>query len=192
MNTSIAFALKEWDLVCSALLNGSQTILLRKGGILESANEFELEHKRFLLFPTFIHQDPRMLKEAHRANVISVRNEPDHVTLRGYGEAVRIFEVPCTNGRAAVDRLSDLHMWDSPLIDMRFAYRPEKPLYVVVVRAWNLPQTLTIPNTLEYAGCKSWVPLDHEINIEGATPALPDDRIHQVIQQIETAFRPVA
>ena len=46
-----------------------------------------------------------------------------------------IFEVP---GRPHMDALFDLHLWDTPLIDMRFAYRPEKPLYLVVIRAFAL------------------------------------------------------
>jgi len=45
--------------VCSALEAGRQIILLRKGGIYESAGEFEIEHRQFLFFPTFLHQNAR-------------------------------------------------------------------------------------------------------------------------------------
>src|SRR4051812_17437412 len=64
--TSLQTGLKEWATVCHALEAGRQVVLLRKGGIYESAGEFEVENREFLLFPTFLHQNLRMLKpEAH-------------------------------------------------------------------------------------------------------------------------------
>ena len=60
-------ALKEWATVCAALGDGRQMILLRKGGIYESAGEFEIEHRQFLLFPTYLHQNAEMLKPAAHA-----------------------------------------------------------------------------------------------------------------------------
>lgn len=182
----LAVALKEWDLLSNALLEGRQALLLRKGGILEADNQFELEHPRFLFFPTFIHQDPRMVKPPYRAGLQSVRTEPEHIYLRGYGEAARIFAVP---SRRQLDALNDLYLWDAPLLDMRFAYRPERPLYLVVVRAFALPKPVTIANTLEYAGCKSWVPLNESVDVSGATPALSDPQLEPLINRIEAAFR---
>ena len=178
-------ALKEWDLVIAALLAGRQVVLLRKGGILESENQFVLEHPRFVFFPTFVHQDPRMVKPAHRAGLRQERAEPEVVTLAGYGEAARVFEVP---SRAALERLDDLHVWDAPLLDMRFAYRPEKPLYLVVVRAYSLPRPVTVANTLEYAGCKSWVPMAEEIDESGSVAAVADAEFARLIERIERAF----
>ena len=51
-------ALKEWATVVKALENGDQTVILRKGGILETASGFNIESKKFLLFPTYEHQGP--------------------------------------------------------------------------------------------------------------------------------------
>src|SRR3954469_22010562 len=91
---TLSIALKEWDLVISDLLAGRQALLLRKGGILESHNEFELEHKRFLLYPTFVHQDPKMTKPERRAELRRAAHEPGEVEIRGYAEVARILEVP--------------------------------------------------------------------------------------------------
>jgi hypothetical protein len=178
-------ALKEWDLVISALLAGRQAILLRKGGILEAENQFELEHRRFLLFPTFVHQDPRMVKPQWRGDIRAMAAEPAKVEIRGYTEAARIWEVP---GRRAMEMLSDLHVWDAPLLDMRFAYRPEKPLYLVAVRAFALASPVVIANTLEYAGCRSWVPLAEDVDVDGARPAMADGGFAAVLERIDTAF----
>ena len=54
-------ALKEWATIVKALENGKQTIILRKGGILETASGFEIIAKKFLLFPTWEHQEINML-----------------------------------------------------------------------------------------------------------------------------------
>ena len=39
--------LKEWATVVKALEQGKQTVLLRKGGILETASGFNIESKKF-------------------------------------------------------------------------------------------------------------------------------------------------
>src|SRR5687767_8620791 len=79
---SLSVALKEWAVVCRALESGAQMILLRKGGIYEAAGEFELEHRQFLLFPTYLHQNLNMLKPQHHGGFEPRSDEPDHVMLR--------------------------------------------------------------------------------------------------------------
>src|SRR5260370_15414151 len=49
-------ALKEWAVICRALADGTQSLLLRKGGIDEAAGAFAVEHTRFWLLPTWTHQ----------------------------------------------------------------------------------------------------------------------------------------
>jgi len=181
-----SIALKEWDLTISALLSGRQVLLLRKGGILESENQFELEHSRFVFYPTFIHQDPRMVKPEFRAGLRQVAAEPEVVHIACYGEAAKIWEVP---SRRKFDLLDDLHIWNVPLVDMRFAYRPEKPLYLVAVRAYRLAVPVMLPNTLAYAGCKSWVPLTQEIDISKIDTAMSEGEFNQIVARIDTTFQ---
>jgi hypothetical protein len=78
-----------------------------------------------------------------------------------------------------MDRIEDQHIWAPPLIDMRFGYRPENPLYLLIVRTWLLPRPVTVDNTPAYAGCKSWVPLDEPIDTRGARPAIDDAAFEQ-------------
>ena len=73
-----------------------------------------------------------------------------------------------------MDRLADQHIWDEPLIDMRFNYRPQNPLYLLLVRVYVLPSEIEIENTPAYAGCKSWVPLEKPVDVSNATPVLSD------------------
>ncbi len=74
---TISTGLKEWATICNALERGRQIVLLRKGGIHESAGEFELEHREFLLFPTYLHQKLEMLKEPDRAGFTPATSEPE-------------------------------------------------------------------------------------------------------------------
>ena len=51
---SIGF--KEWAVVCEALGAGGQSVIIRKGGIVEGREGFQFRHREFFLFPTFFHE----------------------------------------------------------------------------------------------------------------------------------------
>jgi hypothetical protein len=180
--------LKEWAIVCDLLLEGKLALLLRKGGIEERGGpgEFELEYPRFLLYPSWAHQRPEMIKEPHRARV-QVLAEPGEIPFTGMGEAAHIWEVP---SRAKFDQLDALHCWTRPQIDMRFLYRPDRPLYLVAVRAYRLQASKTVTNLPAYAGCKSWVPLSEAdaVDVSGATPALDDAAFAGVVGRVNEVF----
>jgi hypothetical protein len=166
-------ALKEWAVVCRAMEQGRQILLLRKGGIHESGGEFELEHRRFLLFPTFVHQNIQMLKDSEHSGVQPVSAEPSQVQITLAAVVTDILLVP---RRAAMDALDARHVWTSKLIDMRFNYRPENPLYLLLLRVYRLAQPVMLAITPVYAGCKSWVPLESAVSTLGALPAMSDSR----------------
>jgi hypothetical protein len=179
--SSLNVALKEWATVCSAVAAAQQIILLRKGGIYESAGEFEIEHRRFLLFPTYLHQKAEMLKEPHRAAIRQVESEPDKIDISLAAEITDIVRVV---SRSAMDALASEHIWSPKLIDMRFNYRPENPLYLLLIRAYKLKIPVTIATTPAYAGCKSWVPLERSIETTGAEPILNDSKYSAKRQRI--------
>ena len=173
-------ALKEWATVCRALATGRQTLLLRKGGISESIGGFELEHNQFLLFPTYLHQNLESLKPEAHADFQPHTAEPDQIDL---SLAATVTDIHQLKSRQQMDDLDDQHIWRAPLIDMRFNYRPQNPLYLLVLRAYRLAKPTTIPNTPAYAGCKSWVPLDQPIPPTNATP-VQDDTTFQPHRQL--------
>ena len=169
--TSLQVALKEWNTVCRALETGRQMLLLRKGGIYESGGEFQVEHREFLLFPTFLHQNRNMLKPAEQAGLVEHAAEPNEIAIASAGVVSDIVEL---KSRAQMNRIDDEHVWTAPLLDMRFNYRPENPLYLLLIRAYRLRAPVTIANTPAYAGCKSWVPLEAPIETGDALPVLDD------------------
>jgi len=168
---SLQVGLKEWATVCGALESGTQILLLRKGGIHDVGGEFELEHRQFLLFPTFLHQNAAMLKPEHRAGLIPQAAEPEQVTIHSAGVVTDIIQL---ENRSQMDAIESHHVWTSPLIDMRFNYRPENPLYLLLVRAYRIHLPVVLCNTPAYAGCKSWVPLEHQIELGEPRPVLDD------------------
>src|SRR5438552_10569958 len=178
-------ALKEWASVCSALEEGLQMILLRKGGILEAIGGFELEHPQFFLFPTYLHQNAQMLKESERKRLVPLNEEPAQILL---SSAATVTDIMRLRGRAQMDRLDKQHIWTPPLIDMRFNYRPQNPLYLLLLRVYRVKEPITIQNTPEYAGCKSWVPLSAPLSTAGARPVIDDAdfeaRRAQIISEI--------
>ena len=65
---SCRIAFKEWASVCDALLEGRQTIILRKGGISEGTAPglFVPEHSEFWLYPTWVHQAEQGVRKRDR------------------------------------------------------------------------------------------------------------------------------
>lgn len=165
----LAVGLKEWDSVCQALLQGRQILLLRKGGIHESGGEFELEFRRFLLFPTFLHQVRSMLKPDAQDLFKFSGSEPSTIRIEGFADVTDIIPVQYEHQIHALDLY---HIWTAPFLHKRLEYRPENPLYFLLVKAYRLPQPATLENHPRYGGCKSWVGLLKTINVQNATPVL--------------------
>lgn len=178
-------ALKEWAVVCDLLLEGGLAVLLRKGGIAETGGPgvFDLEHGRFALFPSWAHQKPEMIKPQFRGRVETLA-EPAQLTMRAVGVVSKIWQV---KSRAAFDTLDDLHCWTAAQIDMRFSYKPERPLYLMAVRCYRLASPKTIDYRAAYAGCKSWVPLARgdEVDDQGAKPVFDDSTFGQIVARID-------
>jgi hypothetical protein len=171
LSQELNIALKEWAATCEALRAARQILLLRKGGIFESAGGFEIEKRHFLFFPTYLHQNPQMLKDDALKWYEHRSTEPENITINLAGSITDILRI--TN-RAQMDSLDSEHIWTSPLIDMRFNYKPQNPLYLLLVRAYELPQPVTVKNTPAYAGCKSWVPLDEPVDVSSTLPVLDE------------------
>lgn len=165
-------ALKEWAVVCRAIEQGRQSVLLRKGGIIEETRDFALVEPTFLLFPTFEHQEEGSVQPEYRAwfgETLSDRPSADVVRISSWA---RVTDVLLTHDLDALLRLAGMYAWSAEYIRMRMAYKPRKPMNVVVVRAWKLSTPIDVPVLEHFAGCKSWVPLDVAVPLDGSVPVL--------------------
>ena len=165
-------AFKEWSVVDEALGAGEQTILLRKGGIHERHGRFEVEHDEFLVYPTYLHQKPDLVKPDFRGRCRDSRSDRTKVTIRHFVRVAGVFQAPASGGSAG--SWDALHIYSPALIEKRYQYRPERPLYILLVRAYRLAAATTIHETPQYAGCRSWVELNEDIDTIGAVPVLDD------------------
>lgn len=179
-------ALKEWAVVCRALTEGRQSVLLRKGGIVEETRDFALVEQRFLLFPTFEHQEEESVQAPYRSwfrQTLDERPGEDVVRIDAWAEVTDLF---LTHDLDAMLALSDHYAWSEDYIRMRMAYKPRKPMNVVVVRTWTLPEPVDIAVLEHFAGCKSWVPLDVEIALDGSAPVLTPGQHAARVRDIES------
>lgn len=168
-------ALKEWAVVIRALERGDTVLILRKGGIVEEGGRFRLQEREFLLFPNYTHQNPTQLKLGYHPLLAEVEAEsgrPEEVTFTSAAEVAAAFVVP---DEAAVARLDPEHVWTRDYVLERLAYKPEQPLWAVVLRVYRLPATVQKPYLADYRGCTSWVTLDASVDLTGAVPVLDDD-----------------
>lgn len=185
-------ALKEWAVVCRALESGAQSVLLRKGGIIEETRDFKLVEKRFLLYPTYEHQDLSSVQEPYRdlfRQTLDDRPPPDVVRVTSWAEVTDLF---LTFDLDRVLALAGLYAWSEDYVRMRMAYKPRKPMNLVVVRAFRLPAPVDLPYFEHYAGCKSWVPVEgDEISTAGSWPVLSDEehpaRVRRVARALDGA-----
>ena len=168
----MTIALKEWAVAVNALGKGAQTLLVRKGGIHEK--RFEVPARRFLLFPTYIHQKEALLRpewrEAYHTSLELNERSPERVTLRFLAE---LTDVWTTWDDAALEAVRPFHIWEGSLARERLNWRPKHPLYLLNLRVFCLPDPIPLRMREEYGGCRSWLELPIE---PGHAPAVEYSR----------------
>ena len=167
-------ALKEWAAMEQILAAGSACALLRKGGIWEKKQGFEVEHREFWIFPTYFHQNPHELAPEFSWALDAAgrgTQQQDSIRIEHYAvvrDAFRVEELD------ALHRLAGQQPLDAATVDSRFHYRDRPFLHVLILRLYRMPTPHLVPNTLDYEGCISWVELDDALSTAGAIPVLSD------------------
>lgn len=151
-------AFKEWAAICRALVRGRQDVILRKGGIVEPGGEFRVDHSRFLLMPTFLHQSAEQLVPDARdllEGIEADRPAPGTVVLTHEAEVLRASRIVSLE---SLEAFRPRHVWADAVVAERF-HRWKDELHVLEVAVRPLPETLVLPWHDDYGGCKSWVSL---------------------------------
>lgn len=165
-------ALKEWKSVIDALGGGEQVILIRKGGLAD--RHFGLEADRFYLFPTNYHEGA---------------GEPSSVPITHWCEVVRTWQV---RDLETLHRLAPLVVMDRATLDTRYKFRPDQAINVIAVRAYRLAKPARIAVREEYHGCRSWLSIDDEVDIDGSVPVLDDIALTAKIESVEALLTAAA
>lgn len=187
----IRHAFKEWAVICRALAEGRQALILRKGGIAEEGSVFRPEHPRFWLYPTFVHQQAEGIKPEAQSLLRAAeadRPAPGVLRLTHFAEVSGTFFVRRLDDVLAIDKL---HLWSEETVRKRFAYR-EPGLFVLAVRVHQAPSAHELPLTPEFDGCKTWVDLGRELPDAGAAPVIETRTYAGFLEELDALLNPTA
>lgn len=176
---SLQHALKEWAVAVEALERGETALVVRKGGIREKA--FAVPKARFLLFKGYEHQNPDQLKPLYHDLLQSIPEGRDDgpVVFTSFAEVQGAYEVSEVDELEALD---PYHIWTPEYAESRLRWRPKKPLTVLVLRTYLLPEPVEFENRAEYGGCKSWIELAESVPTANACPALDDSAFEELVR----------
>lgn len=175
---TLRHALKEWAVAVRALEHGETALVVRKGGIREKA--FAVADRRFLLLPGYEHQRPELLKPEYRRLMREIPDLTDDGPPRfnSFAEVRGAYEISEPESLEAVD---PYHLWTPEYAGSRFKWRPTKPLTVLVLRTYLLPELVELSYSEAHAGCKSWIELQEPVSTQGARSALSDEDFDRLV-----------
>jgi hypothetical protein len=191
MRDRLQHAFKEWAVICKALAQGKQALLLRKGGIAEEGGQFTLAQTRFWLYPTYVHQQQRGVRaEAlpFLEQAEAERPPPGIVRLSHFAEVQGVYHVRALTPALL---LGHLHYWSAEVVEKRFHYQGPG-LYVLPVRVWKAAEEFELTERPQYRGCKSWVELEQALPTEGATPVLGEQALEDLREALDLLLNPTA
>ena len=202
-------ALKEWAIVCKALEEGRQVLLLRKGGIMEYKQGFEIKHNKFLLFPTFEHQSKEYIQPDYIDNLDIILQhqltDPYHPTANSgrnkltlYAKVIDVKEV---NDKSIIRKLEKYHIWNDRYVNSRMDYNPKKPISVLLLRVYKMNNPIEVDIIPEWAGCRSWISVEFEfpdmtmnstnsrdnngaLNLQQEHPVIENSKFNQIAAEI--------
>ncbi len=165
---------KEWALVCAALGDGRQSVIVRKGGMAEGRDGFQFRHREFFLFPTFFHEQiERMRLPAATLPACS----PNEIKIRF---CARIEENSLLDDWEKARALAPFHILQESVVRERFAYDAAPGIQVAFVRVFRLEPVWRFADAPQYGGCRSWMEL----------PEPPAGlQLHAVVEMREQARR---
>lgn len=177
-------ALKEWAVAVEALQQGKSIMLLRKGGIKEAGNRFQFTYDQVLLYPTYEHQQSHLLKTEYANQVKSVISgwHPETIRISSWAKITEILQI---SEQSTVKALLPYHIWNEQFAAERFNWKPRHPLYILLLRVYQLLEPVQISYQQEYGGCRSWINLIEPISIQDTPPVLTDVEYRTQVREIK-------
>ncbi|SEH11472.1 hypothetical protein SAMN04487967_0366 [Natronorubrum sediminis] len=159
-------ALKERAGVVNALLEGTQTVLVRHPTLDPGTID-----EPFALYPSYSHQEPTRYQSRYEHYYHRASTKPDA------GIPIRAVAEVCEEHAVSSDDLGALarHYVYTP-DGLRDKYDPDDDLRVLVLRVSELESPRFIEERGSYRGCRAWISLEEavDVSLESATPVLDD------------------
>jgi hypothetical protein len=129
-----------------------------------------------------------LLKPKYHSLISGTANENFNkkITLSVFCELIETIDISQENQLNALD---PFHIWSKSFPAKRFKWKPSQPLKLMIIRAYRLSQTVTIPVIPSYRGCKSWVGLVEDIKTNDLKPALSDSTFSSVLAEIHESLK---
>ncbi len=177
----MAWALKEWQSTIAALESGDTIMLLRKGGIHE--RQFDLRETQLCLYPTYEHQRPELLKPQYRRFVQpAIEGQPLCTSVAQVTHHHRIERLE------TLKALEPLHIWTPDCAEVRFSWKPQNPLHLLLLRVFRLDVAIVLPEVDRHHGCQSWVSLEEGISLSNFSPILGMESYETQVSLIEAVL----
>jgi hypothetical protein len=174
--TSLPIALKEWAVAVKALEEGTQILIMRKGGIIEETRDFQVKTDSFYLYPTYEHQKKELLKPQFEAQIDETMKgwspESTQVTISSFAKLSEDIEI---TDQEQLSLLQPFHIWTEAFAEERLRWKRKNPLHLMLLRVYKLEQPQKIAIEPTYLGCKSWIELQTNWANIGIRPVLSDD-----------------
>ncbi|TYL37818.1 hypothetical protein CV102_15665 [Natronococcus pandeyae] len=159
-------ALKERAGVVNALVDGAQTVLVRHP-TLDPGTIAD----RFVCYPAYSHQKPDRYQPRYEDYYHRASTKPDGgVPIRAVAEVCEEFTVSSDDLEALAR-----HYVYSP-DGLRDKYDPDGELRVLLLRVAELESPRLVEERGEYRGCRAWIELADEVDVEpaAASPVVDD------------------
>ncbi|MGI9011692.1 MAG: DUF1802 family protein [Nitrososphaeraceae archaeon] len=197
-------ALKEWAIICKALEDGKQMLLLRKGGIMEYRKGFEVKHNEFLLYPTFEHQSIESIKAEYKEKLKEILEEQnkyyndnrkkidkDNKNFNTVSNNIikllaKVEDVIEISDKLTLSELRDYHIWSDEYVTMRMNYNPSKPMSVLLLRIYKIRNPLIVDIIDKWAGCKSWIDIETDREFQNSHKLKMQNADYDTYESINT------
>jgi hypothetical protein len=200
----LMIALKEWAIVCKALEDGKQMLLLRKGGIMEYRKGFEVKHNEFLLYPTFEHQSIESIKAEYKEKLKEILEEQnkfyndnkkkidkDNKNFNTVSNNIikllaKVEDVIEISDKLTLSELRDYHIWSDEYVTMRMNYNPTKPMSILLLRIYKIRKPLIVDINDKWAGCKSWIDIETDREFQNSHKLKMQNADYDTYESINT------
>ncbi len=189
MKTQNDMAFKEWAIVCQALEEGKQTIVLRKGGVKEVDGELQPEHPEFFLYPTYGAHVAEGIKPDWRPRLHKLDKEAKdtkHVHFRLYAIVESVHKV--TDWEVAKSLIPFTILSDQEM-EKEFNAGDQPGLFVFILRVHSLAVPMEMLRKAAHDKDPIWAPLGTSLFTAGAFQVIPEgawpytrDKIRKMVQ----------
>lgn len=172
-------ALKERAGVVAALVDGTQTVLVRRPDLPPTETG-----ERFALYPAYTHQHPERYSPRYEHYYHRSREKPDDgIPIRAVARIVAEHEVSAD----APGTLAPHYVYSERGLREKYDLGEAR---VLLVRVAALDEPRLVEERPAYRGCRTWIGLADGVDLEGvdATPVLDDAAFAERRAAVEAAL----